>query len=203
MKNILVFICLTLVLTACAGIGGPSVPTNFYVLKTSDNLTPPKGLVSLDTGLNVGIGPVQIPGYADRAQIVTFGTGSEITVADLDHWAEPLGDAIKRVLSGNVASLIGETRVFSYPADFRPDKQSIQIAVEIIDVAQLDNGEAYLSARWHVRRLFDNTVVLRSANTYKASSVAGNYDSYADALSGLLGRLAEDMAASLEKAKTS
>ncbi|PHQ66368.1 MAG: hypothetical protein COB93_12025 [Sneathiella sp.] len=200
MKKFMAFVCLAFAVTACSGIVGPSMPTNFYVLKTTGDLTPPPEISNLNPEINVGVGPVQIPGYADRAQIVTFGSGSKITVADFDHWAEPLGDGIKRVLSGNVATLIGEKKVFPYPADFRPDEESLQIAVEIVDITQSDDGRAYLSARWHVRRLTDGQILLRNAKEYETPSSAGNYNSYVDALSELLGRMAVDLAASVQQA---
>lgn len=193
MVRVFLLFMVALTITACAGIS--SDPTRFYVMRVSDGLKTETG--PLDPNINVGVGPVQIPGYADRAQIITFDSGARINVADFDHWAEPVGDGIKRILSANLAAIIGESKVFPYPADFRPNQQSLQIAIEITDMYQDDEGMARLYVRWHIKRLYDNQVALRNAKTYAADSTAGDYDSYAEALSGLLGQLSEDLAGDL------
>ncbi len=194
MRRVFLLMIVALTVTACAGLPG-SDPTRFYVMKTTEGLKAETG--PLEPDINVGVGPVQIPGYADRAQIITFDSGARITVADFDHWAEPVGDGVKRILSANLASIIGESRVFPYPADFRPNEKSIQIAVEITDIFQDDQGMTRLAARWHIKRLYDNQIASRNAKTYSAQSLAGDYNSYADTLSDLLGQLAEDLAGDL------
>jgi uncharacterized lipoprotein YmbA len=197
MTRILLVAALALLMTACSGLPG-SAPTRFYIMKVDESLKPDVAAASLNPALNVGIGPVQIPGYADRAQIVTFDDGARINVSDFDHWAEPVGDAVKRILSANVSTLIGEAKVFPYPGDFRPDKDSLQIALEIVDIAQLDDGDALLSVRWHVKRLYENEVVVRNAKVYRHKATAGDYNSYANALSALLGKLSVDLTQSLK-----
>ncbi|MAZ02444.1 MAG: hypothetical protein CMN56_04835 [Sneathiella sp.] len=192
-----VLVLMLFAIAACAGLPG-SAPTRFYILKTASDIKPGEASYNLPEAMTIGIGPVQIPGYADRPQIVTFDSGSEINVSDFDHWAEPLGDAIKRVLSSNVASLIGEEKVFAYPADFRPNRDSVQVAVDIIDITETGAGVARLSVRWHLKGLYDNTVLSRHAKTYEMPATSGDYNSYANALSSLLGELSRDIATSLD-----
>lgn len=195
-RNLAILLLVALPVAACGGLPG-SAPTNFYILKTMAELQTQGTPVSVADGVTVGVGPIKIPGYADRPQIVTFGSGAEINVSDFDHWAEPLSDAIKRVLTSNVATLIGEESVFSYPADFRPDKQSLQVAVNVIDITETGAGVARLSVRWHVKALYDNKVLSRHAKTYEAPATVGDYNSYAKALSQLLAEFSQDIAASL------
>src|SRR5690606_15662926 len=135
-----------LLLAGCTGLPG-SAPTRFYILKPASDLTAGR-TIALAEGVSVGVGPVQIPGYADRAQIVTFGARSEIAVHDLGDWAEPLSEPIRRVLASNVAELLGPARAYPYPADFRPDRGAVQVAINVIDITQLADGQAKLSVRW-------------------------------------------------------
>lgn len=200
MRKLLVVIGLVAMTSACAGLPG-SAPTNFYVIKPAVGLAPDAAAKNLPEGINVGIGPIQIPGYADRSQIITFDAGSRVTVADFDHWAAPLGDTIKRISSANVATLMGEEKVFPYPADFRPDQRSLQITLEIVDIGQFEDGRAWVSARWHVKRLYDNQVAIRGSGSYEEPTTAGDYDSYAEGLSVIFGRVAKDLVASLDKVR--
>lgn len=201
-QNFVFLLLIALPLSACSGLPG-SDPTNFYILQTATQLDTKGTTVTLAEGTTVGIGPVQIPGYADRPQIVTFGSGAAINVSDFDHWAEPLGDAIKRVLTSNVATLIGEEKVFSYPADFRPDKQSLQVAVNVIDITETGAGMARLSVRWHIKALYDNKVLSRQAKIYETAATVGDYNSYAKAVSQLLVEFSQDIATSLNGLKLS
>ncbi|MEX1035945.1 MAG: PqiC family protein [Sneathiella sp.] len=191
-----------LTLAACGGLPG-SAPTRFYILKTASDIKADGATINIAEGMTVGIGPVQIPGYADRPQIVTFDSGAEINVSDFDHWAEPLSDAIKRVVSSNVATLIGAEKVFAYPADFRPDKDSVQAAINVMDITETGAGVARLSVRWHLRGLYDNNMLARHAKTYETAATPGDYNSYANALSKLLGELSRDIAGSLNGLKLS
>ncbi len=201
-RNLAILLLIALPIAACSGLPG-SAPTNFYILQTSAQLDTQGTPVTLIEGTTVGIGPVQIPGYADRPQIVTFGSGAEINVSDFDHWAEPLSDAIKRVLTSNVSTLIGEEKVFSYPADFRPDKQSFQVAVNVIDITETGAGVARLSVRWHIKALYDNKVLGRYAKIFEAPATVGDYNSYAKAVSQLLAEFSQDIATSLNGLKLS
>jgi len=189
-------------LAACSALPG-SAPTQYYILKTVDGVSTGGSQITIPEGVNVGIGPIQIPGYADRPQIVTFDSGAEIIVSDFDHWAEPLNDAIKRVVTANVATLIGEEKVFSYPADFRPDKQSLQVAVNVIDITETGAGIARFVVRWHVKELYDNNVLTRHAKTYETQAVVGDYNSYANALSQLLGEFSHDITISINELPSS
>lgn len=198
MRKLLAVIGLVALASACAGLPA-SAPTNFYVIKPAVGLAPDTAGKDLAEGISVGIGPIQIPSYADRAQIITFDKGSRVTVADFDHWAGPLADTIKRISSANVSALIGEEKVFPYPADFRPDQRALQVGIEIVDIGQLEDGRAWVDARWHVKRLYDNHVAIRGSGNYEEPTTAGDYDSYAEGLSIIFGRLAKDMVASLGK----
>ncbi|TNE41131.1 MAG: membrane integrity-associated transporter subunit PqiC [Alphaproteobacteria bacterium] len=195
-------VLLPVLLSACGSLPG-SAPTSFYILKpqSAATLKEEAGTLSVDPAISVGIGPVQVPAYADRAQIVTFDDGAHVTVSDFDHWAEPLSASVARIVSNNMAHLIGEARVFPYPADFRPDAEALQISLEILDITRRENKIAHLAARWHVKNLKENRVILRQSGDYVAESASNDYNSYADSLSRLLGRLSVDMARSLQQIK--
>lgn len=182
-------------LGGCTGLPG-SAPTQFYILKPAASLANAPD-VRIGESVSVAIGPVQVPGYADRSQIVTFDEGSAIEVHDLDHWAEPLSEAMRRVLASNVGALLGAARVYPYPADFRPDQDAVQVAVSVIDVTQLADGRAKLALRWHVRALYANEVIARFVKTYETPGVPGDLNSYANGLSRLLEEFSVDIAETL------
>jgi len=178
-----------LLLGGCGNIVSQSTPTEFYRLLEADNsqISPVKS--ELPDGLQVGIGPITIPGYVDRPQIVTSGTGGRLIVDDFNHWAEPVQENIERIMVANMSSLLSQKQVFHYPANFHPDPSSLQIAVEITNMIRDENGQVYLSARWNVKRMLDNRLLARDAVKYQSVQNDKDFSDYSLALSALFGKL--------------
>ena len=85
---------LSLLLGACAS----SPPTRFYTLSdTPGEATAPAG------ASQVLITVVSIPGEIDRPELVRRIGPNQLSVADLDRWAAPLDDTIRRVLTDDIA----------------------------------------------------------------------------------------------------
>jgi uncharacterized protein len=81
-------------LSACAS----SPPTRFYIL--SD--TPGEGTAPAGAG-QVTITGVSIPGEIDRPQVVRRVSPNQLSISELDRWAAPLDDTIRRVLADDIA----------------------------------------------------------------------------------------------------
>ena len=100
-----------LLLTAC--INSPQV--TFYTLNSQ--MSPPKlpkRTSELKT-LAVGIGSVHLPEYLDRPQIVTFQGPHRLHLAEFHRWAGRLENDIIQVMVENLSTLLGTTRVASFP----------------------------------------------------------------------------------------
>jgi len=63
----------------------------------------------------VAVGAFRMPEYLNRSQMVTRGPGAEINVDEFNRWAEPLDDAIHRVLASNLDVLLESVVVVAYP----------------------------------------------------------------------------------------
>ena len=99
--------------------------------------------------ISLGVGPVRLPGYLDRREIVTRVAENRFDVSDNDRWAEPLDENFTHVLAQNLAVLLGSDRIVSYPwpLDNRP-RYRVQIDVFRFEVNSA--GAAELTARWAV-----------------------------------------------------
>ena len=77
-----------LLVSAC----GSSPPVRYYTLSTASVATPED---PADARI-LGLGPLNVPEYLNRTQIVTRGNGAELIVHEFSHWAEPLDMALGR-----------------------------------------------------------------------------------------------------------
>ncbi len=102
---------LVLVQAGCS-IGGPSRPSEFYVLNAEPG-TPIAGAANRQ--LVIGLGPVALPDILDRPQIVTRPESNRIALAEFDRWGGDLNKALVRVLSQNLMSRLNTDRVLPYP----------------------------------------------------------------------------------------
>ncbi len=192
-------IILVFLLVGCTDIGRSSSPTRYYVISPVDSIIGPAKSIGYRTEIAVGIGPILIPGYVDRQQIVTFQSPAKLKLSETDQWAEPLNQNIQRVLIDNISSIYGTEQVFSYPTDFKPDYETLQVTVEIIDLVQVVNGDVKLTATWNVKNLLDNDLVARTDGSYVRAAPVDDYEAIAIAVSELIALLSVDIAKTLKE----
>ena len=79
-------------------------PTRFYLLPTLTDVSSPAAMG--ERALTIGVGPVTLPPYLDRPQIVTRASRAQLHLAELDQWAASLQDTVARVLAENLSLLM-------------------------------------------------------------------------------------------------
>lgn len=67
--------------------------------------------VAQSSGTSVLLRPVVLPGYLDNYPVVTGRTGGTLIVSKDTEWAEPLRDAVARVLRDALSRRLGASRV--------------------------------------------------------------------------------------------
>ena len=91
-------------------------PANFYVLNPLSGLARNEQVVPRPPGdLYVGVGPVKIPDYLDRVQIVTRSGGTTVQMSEYHRWSEPLDKSLERIIAQNLTDLLASDNVFLYP----------------------------------------------------------------------------------------
>ncbi len=186
-------------LGACGQLIPPSEPTTFFRVTQSPIMTKEIVAPALNSkNIRLGVGPVQIPGYADRPQIVSEGESGKLIVDDLNHWAEPLHDNLERVMVSNLGSMLGAERVYPFPTSFHPDKESLQVAIEIREMIKQKDGKVRLLVSWNVKRLLDNSLLVRGSANFVSNETAVTYGDYANSISAMLMHLSKKILRSIE-----
>src|SRR5512135_2395711 len=101
--------CLGLLLAFLIGgcVGSP--PTKLYTLTALG--APAAETRPEATPAVVAVGPVVLPDYIDRPQIITRKSAYQLELAAYDHWAAPMYDMVPRVLAEDLASRLPSDRV--------------------------------------------------------------------------------------------
>jgi len=180
-----------LVLPVLAGCGNK--PTRLYVLTADAE----KSGAASPQGVQIGVGPVTLPKYLDRPQVVTRSAGNSLAQADLDQWGGELADNIARVLATNLANLLRTDRVSLYPREDRVPVE-YQVTVDVVRFEQDSDGSTVLDAFWSLNNPSTGKVLTRRS-TYRQSGTAvaagGSGDATARAYDAVAAAMSRDLAA--------
>lgn len=185
-------------------------PTRLYVLSA---LAETPGTVS-PQGLALGVGPITLPKYVDRSQIVARINGNSLAQADFDQWGGDLNDNITRVLAANLSNLLETERISLYPWKDRAPIE-YQLTMDVTRFEQDNDGSTVLSAFWSIVNPNDGAVLLMRRSTYRSAGdppgTGGSktpedaypYDAVVAAMSRDLELLSRDVAATITRLKAS
>ena len=183
----------TLSLAACAGV---SPPARFYILQPV--IVEAQASAAADC-FALGVGPVTLPGYLDREQMVARKGDNSVQVAEYDRWAEPLDKAFARTLAAHLEQQICARPVVSYPfpQGVLPD---LQVSVQLNRHDCMAGGECVLEASWVV---LDRRGDIQTAGSGRLSKPMpdDSFQAMAATLSQLNALLAKDVAHSLRQAR--
>ena len=185
-----------------AGCAGESQPSRFYVLSYPTELAGTESATTMRDGLGLGIGPVKLPQYLDRSQIVRRSDGNSLTLDEFDRWGGRLQDNFVTVLAEVLSDKLETDRVSVYPWS-RPEEVDYQVIVNVTAFEIDSTGMSVLDARWTIvdsRR----QSVLSMARTSLREAVAKDgaspdqgvdYDAAAAAMSRNIAELGDVIAA--------
>jgi uncharacterized lipoprotein YmbA len=192
-----------LTLTGCPG----DAPSRLYVLTATTD----KPASTSPEGVAVGVGPITLPKYLDRPQIVTRVAANSLDQANLDQWGGDLNDNITRVVATNLSNLLATDRISFYPwKDGAP--VDYQVTLDVSRFEQDKDGKTVLDVFWSIVNPKDGTVLLMRRSSYSqsagepASSQSDNprpYDAQAAAMSRDLALLSRDIATTISGLKGS
>jgi uncharacterized protein len=108
------------------------------------------GSTSPGSQLIIGVGPVDFPDYLRRLPVVTRVAPNRVDLSDEERWAEPLDKNFVRVLSENLATLLGTQRIEKYPWPVK-NRIDYQIEVDVERFETTSDGQTQLMASWIIR----------------------------------------------------
>ena len=97
----------------------------------------------------VAVGPVNIPGYLDRPQMVSRPSPDTLQFAEFDRWGEPLEKNLARVLADDLSTLLGGANVCVFPWP-RSVPVTYQVTINILHLEKVSGGKVVLDASWNV-----------------------------------------------------
>jgi uncharacterized lipoprotein YmbA len=166
----LALVALSLLALAQGGCSN-TPPTRFYVLSAMAE----QAAEDPGKGTAIGIGPITLPQYLNRPQIVTRISGNQLDFAEFDQWGGDLNDNVTRALAANLSNLLETDRVSLYPwKDEAPI--DYQVTIDVANFEQDVDGTSLLTAYWSIVDPRSGKVRLMRRSTYRDTSETARPD---------------------------
>jgi uncharacterized lipoprotein YmbA len=147
-------------------------------------------------GQTIGVGPVTLPRYVDRPQIVTRTSPYEIKVAEFDRWAEALDANFSRVLAENLSILLPTARVVMSPWP-RAVPIDYQVTVDVTHFLSQVGGDSLLIADWTLFKGEGQDVLTSGRARFSASPGGQDYAAIVAAMSQTVASLSREIATTI------
>jgi uncharacterized lipoprotein YmbA len=178
-----------LVLPAALALVSCTTPETYYRL-SADGPPPPTG-----AGFALGVGPVALPDYIDRPELVFQSSDERFEVPFERRWAGSLRDTTTRAIGTNLARRLGTGNVHVYP--WPPGTPlDYQVRVSVRQFHARSGGDAILEATWTVEDGHTGKVFVRRGGNYFEPVVMDGYEGIVAAENRLLSRFSKDIAES-------
>jgi uncharacterized protein len=190
---------MSLALTGCFGTSRPS---RFYTLEP---LQVRDGPGSTAAGATVAVGPVELPDYVDRPQIVTRSGSNELVIAEFERW----GGSLEKQISGSLVATLRD-RLAPRQIAVVPWKWAVlssgtpyRLTVSLSRFDGVRGHSVVLQARWELRTQSggkEESLGVKEASV--TEQIDGpDYDALVAAMQRALVRLGEQMADSVAAAE--
>jgi uncharacterized lipoprotein YmbA len=179
---------------------GETKPSRFYLLapvaETTQTADPSRNTAS---DFTLGVGPVELPKYLDRLQIVSFPTANRVDISEFDRWAEPLNDNFARVLGENLSTMVPTARIDVYPfVSAAPRAFDQQVLVDVTQFRLDPRNRVELRANWKVIEPDRRRSLADGAFAVSEPVSPGDFESVVAAMSRAVGALSRDIAAAIK-----
>lgn len=164
----------------------------FYTLNVAATNEPSAPVIN-----SVAIGPITLPDFLDRPQLVVQTSANRVEILESHRWAESPKSEIPRIIAADLTVLLQPARVSTYPqnagmnADYR-------VLLDIQRFEMTAGKGVSLEALWSVRR--SDGGILKTGRTVVGEPVnAAGYDALVAAQSRALAAVSRDLAQTLRE----
>jgi uncharacterized lipoprotein YmbA len=167
-----------------------SAPTRLYTLYP----VPSSAVRETYSGPAIRVDSVHFPPALDRIEIIHDVAPGEMTVNDLEHWSAPLGQTARQALAADLVSRLPPGKSI-FPHLAKPDG-ALGVTVDVLEF-KTDGGGFSLQASWVVHGAGQASAAGGATATLRTGATGEGAAATVQALSTLLGELADRIVTSL------
>jgi hypothetical protein len=175
---------------AAGCLGGPTPEPQYFTLSPAAALDAEPLAARPELGLVLG--PVDLPRYLDRSELVTRSGAHGLRVWNLQRWGGSLRTDVQRVVADDLSRLLGTTRIAVYPNEAR-FPVSYRVLLELIELGSAPGHPVVLRTRWTIAGP-DGLAVAVGATNVEQPPASPSWEDYVAAHSAALGVVTREIA---------
>ena len=159
-------VVLTLLASGCMRNSGP---VQFYMLNADSGVADTVRVSAAGQGPVIGLGPIRIPEYLNRPQMIVAVADNQYRLFEDHRWAERLDQNISLALFKALPRQLGTDRIVRFPWSQR-QVVDYQVGIDILEFNVNASGQSRLIAQWFIKRKDLPTIDKRSIYQFPAST---------------------------------
>jgi uncharacterized lipoprotein YmbA len=141
----------------------------------------------------IGLGPIKLPQYLDRPEIVTRAAPNRLELSKEDRWGESIQNGFTSVMERDLAARAGTGRVILFPW-YNTVHVDFQVQVDVYRFETDGQGNAQLSAKWTILDSTGKNILYTVESSSTHPSKPGDVTDATAALSLTIGDLSGQIA---------
>ena len=175
--------------------------SKFYLLTpTADTPTTQASAQSTGGDFVIGLGPIKLPPYLDRPEIVTRMAPNRLELSKEDRWGESLQNGFTTAMNRDLAAQAGAV-VIVFPW-YNTVHIDMQVQVDVYRFETDAQGTATLSAKWTILDSTGKNILYTVESHLTQPSKPGDMTEAAAALSRTIGDLGGQIANMLQQLRS-
>ncbi len=177
--------------------------SKFYLL-TPTNDTPATTTAAAQTAsvdYVIGLGPIKLPPYLDRPEIVTRAAPNRIELSKEDRWGESIQNGFTSVMLRDLLAQTGTARIIVFPW-YNTVHVDMQVQIDVYRFETDTEGNAQLSAKWTILDTTGKNILYTVETRLTQPSKPGDTTDAAAALSRTVGDLSSQIANMLQQLRS-
>lgn len=194
MKQIYFILCLALLLGGCISLPNSPVSPNprFYMLSAVHEAHVIKK-INITPGVIISVGPVKIPEYLNRPQIVTRNKAGILKFDEFERWGESLDIGIARLIREDLTVMLPSAKLTLYPWDLSMAVK-YQVAAELVELDSGLDGDMLFVVQWTVIDVQNSKAVIIKRSEFRTAITPQDYTGIAKTLSASCASLSGQIA---------
>jgi len=169
--------------------------SKFYLLTPTADTAAAAPASANNTGgdFTIGLGPIKMPPYLDRPEVVTRAAPNRLELSKEDRWGESVENGFTNAMERDLTVDAGTDRIIIFPW-YSTEHIDLQVQIDVYRFETDSQGTATLSARWTICDSTGKNILYTAEANLTQPSTAGDTTQAAAALSRTIGDLSGQIA---------
>lgn len=177
-------------------------PSRFYILTpAAETGSSAPALAPTAAPVSLGLGPVKLPAYLDRPEVVTRAAPNRLELSKTERWGESLEKNFTQVLARDLVSQLGTQQIVVFPW-YNTVHVDLQVRIDVYRFETDANATAELSARWMIVDAASGNILYTAESNLTQAAKRGDTTDAAGALSRTVADLGAQIANMVNQVRT-